>query len=56
MSMDLLDRLFSDIITVTEQLMKADPVDLAVFVFGVIYIEKSFMSMGDRLPVSPCAK
>lgn len=46
MSMDLLDRLISDIIGVTETLMKSDPVDLAAFQTGATNIEKSQQSQG----------
>lgn len=50
MSVDLLDRLISDIIAVTEQLMDADPVDLAAFAPGATHIEKTHMSMGTDKP------
>ena len=46
MSLDLLDRLISDIISVTEDLMKSDPVDLAAIAPKATHIEKSHMSMG----------
>ena len=46
MSMDLLDRLISDIISVTEDLMSSDPVDLAAFAPKATHIEKSHMSLG----------
>ena len=46
MSRDLLDRLISDIIAVTEQLMNSDAVDLAAFAPGATSIEKSHMSLG----------
>ena len=50
MSLDLLDRLISDIISVTETLMDADPVDLAAFAPGATHIEKTQMSMGTSKP------
>ena len=46
MSLDLLDRLITDIISVTEELMSSDPVDLAAFAPKATHIEKSHMSMG----------
>ena len=46
MSVDLLDRLISDIIAVTETLMKTDAVDIAAFQPGVNTVEKATMSAG----------
>lgn len=45
MSLDLLDRLITDIITVTEQLMKSDPMDLSALQ-GSNSIEKQHQSKG----------
>lgn len=46
MSLDLLDRLITDIVAVTEQLMESDPIDLAGFQPGATSIEKQHMSKG----------
>ncbi len=46
MSLDLLDRLITDIITVTEQLMNSDPMDLSAFQPGATSIEKQHQSKG----------
>ena len=46
MSLDLLDRLITDIIAITEQLMDADPLDLAAFQPGATTIEKQHQSKG----------
>lgn len=46
MSMDLLDRLIADILTVTQQLMDTDEVDLSAFQPGASTIEKQHMSTG----------
>ena len=46
MSRDLLDRLISDIIIVTEQLISSDPVDLAAFAPQATHVEKSHISAG----------
>ena len=46
MSLDLLDRLITDIIAITEQLMDADPLDLAAFQPGATTIEKQYQSKG----------
>lgn len=46
MSLDLLDRLITDIIAITEQLMNADPMDLAAFQPGATSIEKQHQSKG----------
>ena len=47
MSMDLLDRLITDIITVTQQLMNTDEVDLSAFQPGASStVEKQYMSKG----------
>ena len=46
MSLDLLDRLITDIIAITEQLMDADPLDLAAFQPGATTIEKQQQSKG----------
>lgn len=46
MSLDLLDRLITDIISVTEQLMKSDPMDLSAFQPGSTSIEKQHQSKG----------
>ena len=46
MSMDLLDRLISDILTITQQLMSTDAVDLAAFQPGSSSVEKQHMSKG----------
>ena len=46
MSMDLLDRLITDIISITEQLMNSDPMDLAAFQPGATSIEKHYQSRG----------
>ena len=46
MSMDLLDRLIADILTITQQLMDTDEVDLAAFQPGASTIEKQHMSKG----------
>lgn len=46
MSLDLLDRLIADILTTTQSLMEADPVDLAAFQPGASTIEKHVMSRG----------
>ena len=46
MSPDLLDRLITDIIAVTEQLMDADPMDLSAFQPGATSIEKQHQSKG----------
>ena len=46
MSLDLLDRLITDIISITEQLMNADPMDLAAFQPGSTSVEKQHQSKG----------
>ena len=47
MSLDLLDRLITDIITVTEQLMNSEPVDLAPFQSDSVgSVEKQMASHG----------
>lgn len=46
MSLDLLDRLITDIIAVTEQLMNSDPMDLSAFQPGATTIEKQHQSKG----------
>ena len=46
MSLDLLDRLITDIIAVTEQLMNSDPMDLSAFQPGSTGIEKQHQSKG----------
>ena len=46
MSMDLLDRLIADILTITQQLMETDEVDLAAFQPGATTFEKQHMSRG----------
>ena len=46
MSMDLLDRLITDIVATTEQMMNSDPMDLAAFQPGSTSIEKQIMSKG----------
>ncbi|KAL8680730.1 MAG: hypothetical protein Q9186_003077 [Xanthomendoza sp. 1 TL-2023] len=46
MSLDLLDRLITDIISVTEQLMNTDAVDLAAFQPGATSVEKLHQSRG----------
>ena len=46
MSLDLLDRLISDVISVTEGLMNSDPVDMTAFEHKATHIEKSHMSLG----------
>ena len=46
MSLDLLDRLITDIIAITEQLMNSDPVDLAPFQPGATSLEKQYQSKG----------
>ena len=46
MSLDLLDRLITDIIAVTEQLMRSDPLDLSAFQPGATTIEKQHQSKG----------
>ena len=46
MSLDLLDRLITDIITLTEQLMKSDAMDLSAFQPGSTSIEKQHQSKG----------
>ncbi|CAD6580332.1 MAG: hypothetical protein ASARMPREDX12_009527 [Alectoria sarmentosa] len=46
MSLDLLDRLITDIIAVTEQLMSSDPMDLSAFQPGATTIEKQYQSKG----------
>ena len=46
MSLDLLDRLITDIIAVTEQIMNADPMDLAAFQPGASNLEKQYSSKG----------
>ena len=46
MSLDLLDRLITDIISITEQLMKTDAMDLAAFQPGGTCIEKQYQSRG----------
>ncbi|KAL8686576.1 MAG: hypothetical protein Q9224_005407 [Gallowayella concinna] len=46
MSLDLLDRLITDIISVTEQLMNTDAVDLAAFQPGATGVEKLHQSRG----------
>lgn len=46
MSLDLLDRLISDICAVTQVLMDSDAVDLAAFQPGATSIEKQHQSKG----------
>ena len=46
MSLDLLDRLITDIISVTEQLMQSDEMDLAAFQPGNTSVEKHAASRG----------
>ncbi|MBC8080753.1 MAG: hypothetical protein H7X86_10435 [Gorillibacterium sp.] len=46
MSLDLLDRLISDIFNVTQILIKSDPVDLQVFTPGSTSVEKQYSSAG----------
>ena len=46
MSLDLLDRLVTDIIAITEQLMQSDPLDLSAFQPGATTIEKQHQSKG----------
>ena len=46
MSLDLLDRLITDIIAITEQLMNADPMDLRAFQPGASSVEKQYQSKG----------
>ena len=46
MSLDLPDRLITDIIAITEQLMDADPLDLAALQPGAATIEKQYQSKG----------
>ncbi|KAL8733495.1 MAG: hypothetical protein Q9166_002122 [cf. Caloplaca sp. 2 TL-2023] len=46
MSLDLLDRLITDIIAVTEQLMNADPINLKAFQPGATSVEKQHQSRG----------
>jgi len=46
MSLDLLDRLITDIISVTENLMNVDPVDLSALQPGATSIEKAHQSKG----------
>ena len=46
MSMDLLDRLISDIIGTTEQVMSSDPMDLSAFQPGAVGVEKQMQSKG----------
>jgi glutamate decarboxylase len=46
MSLDLLDRLISDIVAVTQTLMESDPVDLAAFQPAATSIEKQHSSLG----------
>lgn len=46
MSLDLLDRLITDIVATTEQLMNADPIDLSAFQPGSNAIEKQHQSKG----------
>ena len=44
--MDLLDQLITDIISVTEGLMKSDPFDLSAFQPGATSVEKLHQSQG----------
>lgn len=46
MSLDLLDRLITDIISITEQLMNSDPMDLSAFQPGSTSVEKQHLSKG----------
>lgn len=46
MSLDLLDQLISDIISVTEGLMQSDPIDLSAFQMGATTFEKQHQSGG----------
>ena len=46
MSLDLLDRLITDIVAVTEQLMRSDPLDLSAFQPCATTIEKQHQSKG----------
>lgn len=46
MSLNLLDRLITDIIAVTEQLMDADPMDSSAFRPGATSIERQYQSKG----------
>lgn len=46
MSLDLLDRLISDIIAVTQTLMESDPIDLSAFQPTATSVEKQHSSLG----------
>ena len=46
MSLDLLDRLISDICAITQVLLESDPVDLAAFQPGATTVEKQHQSKG----------
>jgi len=46
LSLDLLDRLISDIISTTQTLMDSDPVDLAAYQPAATMIEKQHSSAG----------
>lgn len=46
MSMDLLDRLITDIISTTEQMMNSDPIDLGPYQPGGMGVEKQHQSKG----------
>lgn len=46
MSLDLLDRLITDIIAVTEQIMNSDPMDLSAFQPSNAGVEKTQQSQG----------
>lgn len=46
MSLDLLDRLISDIISVTQTLMDSDAMDIAAFQPGSHAVEKQHASLG----------
>ena len=47
MSMDLLDRLITDIISTTEQLMNSDAIDLGPYQPGAMGVEKQHQSRGN---------
>ena len=46
MSLDLLDRLITDICATTQQLMESDPIDLAPFQGTTSHFEKEHSSKG----------
>ena len=49
MSLDLLDRLVSDIFAVTQTMMESDPVDLQAFAPGSSSVEKNHSSSGHNV-------